>query len=350
MTRTIAPGLVFKKIVQRGIPRRTFILRMNPAKPLTLDVTLTEDALPARRVLSRVVRAHDAIAGVNGDYSGNPIGDPVHPLAQDGDLLQTSRVLGTLFALTADESQTFFGKPDLSIIATDQDSGTAYPIARWNNGPPALGEFVGYSPLGGTLESPPPFSCSIRLLTTGPPSLADGDGVDRDYVVDESACTEGPLTRKGGVVLSTPPATDEAIQLLALAPGTPMRLHWTFGWPGVLDAVGGAPLLLEDGRLVGVCRSACGSHPRTGIGVTRRGRILLVVVDGRQPRWSIGPTMFEFARIMQDLGAVTALNLDGGGSSEMVVDGDVVNRPSDGNERTLSNAILVLPGADPGEA
>jgi exopolysaccharide biosynthesis protein len=128
-----------------------------------------------------------------------------------------------------------------------------------------------------------------------------------------------------------------------------MRLHWTIGMAGVLDAVGGAPMLVRDGALVGQCNSACGSHPRTGIGVTRRGRILLVVVDGRQPRWSLGPTMDEFARIMRDLGAVNALNLDGGGSSTMVIRGKVVNRPSDGRERSISNAVLVLPGPDPGE-
>jgi exopolysaccharide biosynthesis protein len=158
------------------------------------------------------------------------------------------------------------------------------------------------------------------------------------------------MERNDGVVVSAAPATDEATQLLALAPGTPIRLHWTVGWPNVLDAVGGAPLMLEDGQIVGACNSGCGSQPRTGIGVTAGGRLLLVVIDGRQPKWSVGPTLNEFARIMLDLGAVTALNLDGGGSSEMVVEGEVVNRPSDGRQRRLSNAILVLPGPDPGEA
>jgi hypothetical protein len=347
-TRRIAPGLFYTKIVQRAIPRRTFILEMDPARDVTLDVTISERALPARRALSRVVHAHGALAGVNGDYSGN--GDPFHPLAQDGDLLQTSRQLGTLFAITADEEQTFFGRPHLGVVVSNQDSGGSFRIARWNDGEPVPGEIVGYSPLGGTLEVPPSFSCSTRLLPTGPPTLAKGDGVDRDYVVDESACTSQSMSRNGGIVLSTPPATDEAIELLALAQGTRMRVHWTFGWPGVLDAVGGAPLLLRDGEEVGVCRSGCGSQPRTGIGVTANGHILLVVIDGRRPRWSRGPTMTEFARIMRDLGAVTALNLDGGGSSEMVVEGEVVNRPSDGHERAISNAILVLPGADPGES
>ena len=52
---------------------------------------------------------------------------------------------------------------------------------------------------------------------------------------------------------------------------------------------------------------------------------------------------------MQDLGAISAMNLDGGGSSTMWVEGDVVNRPSDGHERRVTTAVLVLPGPDPGE-
>jgi hypothetical protein len=174
--------------------------------------------------------------------------------------------------------------------------------------------------------------------------------VRRDFVVDETGCSESSMTRDGGVVISAAPATDEATELLALEPGTPIRLHWTLGWANVFDAVGGGPLLVQDGRIVGQCSSGCGAAPRTGVGVTASGKILLVVVDGRQARWSLGPTAVEFAQIMRDLGAVTALNLDGGGSSEMVVDGKVMNRPSDGHERAISNAILILPGHDPGEA
>jgi exopolysaccharide biosynthesis protein len=136
--------------------------------------------------------------------------------------------------------------------------------------------------------------------------------------------------------------------LLALTPGTPMRLHWTLGWPGVFDAVGGDPILLLGGAQTPICVS-CARQPRTAIGVTATGQILLVVIDGRRPGWSRGATLGELRAILRDLGAVDALNLDGGGSSEMVVDGEVVNRPSDGRERRITNAVLILPGADPGE-
>jgi hypothetical protein len=163
-----------------------------------------------------------------------------------------------------------------------------------------------------------------------------------------ATCSEAPLDRNGGVVISTAPGTDEAEMLLALTPGTLMRLHWTLGWPGVFDAVGGDPILLLDGAQTPVCVS-CARQPRTAIGVTATGQILLVVIDGRRPGWSRGATLGELRAILRDLGAVDALNLDGGGSSEMVVDGEVVNRPSDGRERRITNAVLILPGADPGE-
>lgn len=346
-TRKIAPGLTYTKIVERKIPRRTFVLELDLAEAITLDVTIADSALPSRRRLSEIVKRSGALAGVNGDYG---LGAPVHPFAQDGELLNTAEALGTLFAVTRDESQVHVGKPSVEVTVTDGASGRVFTLDHWNDGGPGPGELVGFSPLGGTLELPPSFACSARLLPQGPLRPGEPDGIERDYTVDAVGCSETPLPRNGGIVLAAAPATDEATELLALAPGTPMSLHWTLGWSNVFDAVGGAPMLLQDGAPVNQCNSGCGSQPRTGIGVTARGTILLVVVDGRQRRWSLGPTTTEFARIMADLGAVTALNLDGGGSSEMVVEGEVVNRPSDGSERAVSNAIVILPGPDPGEA
>jgi Phosphodiester glycosidase len=346
-TRKIAPGLTYIRIVRRQVPLRAFVLRVDLSKAITLDTTIADDALPSRRQLSRIVRNHDALAGVNGD-PGEGLGNTVHPFAQDGDLLHTAGPDSEMFAVSKDESSTFLGNPKLRVNVTDRSNGHVFTLDRWNRRAPEPGEIVGFSPLGGTLASPPSSSCSVRLLPQGPPQVADPDGVDRDYVVDVATCSESPLDRIGGVVLSTAPGTDEAEQLLALTPGTPMRLHWSLGWPNVFDAVGGDPILLLDGAATQVCVS-CARQPRTAIGVTATGRILLVVIDGRRARWSRGATLGELRTILRDLGAVDALNLDGGGSSEMVVEGEVVNRPSDGRERRITNAVLILPGADPGE-
>jgi len=87
---------------------------------------------------------------------------------------------------------------------------------------------------------------------------------------------------------------------------------------------------------------ASGRAPRTALGVTKDGHILLAVVDGRQYS-SVGFTLLEMALFMQEAGAIQAMNLDGGGSSEMVVSGNVVNKPSDLRERRVGSALVVLP-------
>ncbi len=69
-----------------------------------------------------------------------------------------------------------------------------------------------------------------------------------------------------------------------------------------------------------------------------------MVVDGRQPGYSVGASFEESALLMQSLGAEEAVNLDGGGSSAVTVSGELITRPSDATgERPLGDAILVLP-------
>ncbi len=85
-------------------------------------------------------------------------------------------------------------------------------------------------------------------------------------------------------------------------------------------------------------------HPRTMSGVTRDGTTLLVTVDGRQPGHSLGLTLGEATDFMVGLGAVEAVNHDGGGSSTFVMRGRVVNRPSDGRERAVTNSWVIVAG------
>lgn len=85
-----------------------------------------------------------------------------------------------------------------------------------------------------------------------------------------------------------------------------------------------------------------GTNPRTGVGIIEANHFVFVVVDGRNPGYSRGVTLEEFAEIFQELGCITAYNLDGGGSSTLYFMGDVVNDPSRENgERSVSDILFV---------
>ncbi len=120
---------------------------------------------------------------------------------------------------------------------------------------------------------------------------------------------------------------------------------------GIADRTSGACLLVERGENRGAAASdgIAGRHPRTAAGLSRDGReLFLVVVDGRQPGWSVGATLEELGALLLRLGAWDAVNLDGGGSSSFVYEPRdapaVRNRPSDGRFRPVANAIGVVLG------
>jgi len=115
------------------------------------------------------------------------------------------------------------------------------------------------------------------------------------------------------------------------------------GW--MQGVVSGQPLLVDGGSVLAQSGSFCTArHPRTAVGISANGRTLyLAVVDGRQNGFSIGMTCRELGQLMHDVGAARALNFDGGGSSAMWLSGrGVVNRPSDGSERVVSNHLAVF--------
>jgi hypothetical protein len=119
------------------------------------------------------------------------------------------------------------------------------------------------------------------------------------------------------------------------------------GWEDYTSALGGGPRLVTNGvaevKEEGFRSDVTsGLGPRTAIGIDRDGSYIVVIADGRQGYYSTGLTLQELAYTLQKYGAVDAVNLDGGGSAAIAVRGKVVNRPSDGVERRVSNALLVM--------
>lgn len=157
----------------------------------------------------------------------------------------------------------------------------------------------------------------------------------------------GILERRGGVAVLFDRVTTDKI-------GGTTRYRTRLGspptdWAVARHAVSGAGLLMLDGRDVDWTeeRLAAGfdttRHPRTLVGVDAEGGIWLVTVDGRQPALSLGMNFVELQALSRRLGLRSALNLDGGGSTTMVVRGNVVNHPSDPTgPRPVSDALLVF--------
>jgi exopolysaccharide biosynthesis protein len=339
--RKLAPGVKLTKIVNRRIPRRTFILAIDPSKGATLRFILSNDLIPDLERTSSMARRSEALAAVNGDLGSISTGRPTHPMAIDGELIQTSLDQSGSFAISDDGSMRI-GRPETAVSVTQMETGEVFPIESWNGFRPHVGDLDGYTAVGGISFGPPKDACWARL---SPATEADPgpEGVVRDYSVAETSCTPAPPSAREDVILASLPGTDEAAFIRSLSAGETIRLGWSFGWPAIVDAMGGGPILLQGGEIVlGPCTtSICNVNPRTAVGLTSDGTVLLVVIDGRQ-KTSVGMTLGQLAEYMRKLGSVQAMNLDGGGSSTLVVRGDVVNRPSDGHERRVAAAIAVM--------
>jgi hypothetical protein len=155
-----------------------------------------------------------------------------------------------------------------------------------------------------------------------------------------------PVPRRGAV-LQARGAMRKVLRLAAPVGSTVTVRLGVEGLPaGTLDAIGGGPVLVRDGSPVRnsgelfTLDQLTRRHPRTAVGQLANGRLLFVVADGRSSR-SFGLTTWAMARAMADLGAVTAMGFDGGGSSTLAFDGSVLNSPSDGRARRVANGLFV---------
>jgi hypothetical protein len=375
-TYSLGGGVTLERWMEPVGPTRAFVLRFDPkANPGTIDVAMPAASIPGSATVSKLAVNGGAVAAINGDFGQDR---PDHATAVDGTLWQTGPQHGENFSLSADETAAYIGKGKPRVVASGP-SGT-FIVDRFNSGDPTKSEIAGYSDEGGDVEGPATGSCGVRLNPTTARFWGTArKSVGRTYVVDGVKCrkTNAIGEQPGMTVLATRRAADNVSKhfIKDLTIGETVTLKWSMaGWPGVLETIGGRPLLVQD-RLNVAPTTPCSGHsalycknPRTGVGVDATGAVMLVVVDGRQSGWSVGLYPRDFADLFLRLGAVSAMNLDGGGSAEMWVaqsdpqwctsptsipQGCIVNRadsnPGGYKERPVENALVVLPGADPGE-
>ena len=119
-------------------------------------------------------------------------------------------------------------------------------------------------------------------------------------------------------------------------------------------AVGGGPVLIQRGNIQITNneemkfsgKAILDAHPRTGIGYTPDGKLIILVVEGRNPGVAEGATLEQLALIFQQLGCVEAMNLDGGGSTSMLINGKETIRPSDKGEQRAIPGVLMIQKAE----
>ena len=347
----VGPGIKLRKIFDSRGPNRIRVLVVDPTQQPVMDVALANDSLPGHETTSSMASRHRAVAAINGDFTVLPglagAGRPVDTFAEDGWLEASPLIWGRNFSISRNEDSVEFDHERLLTWVTQSDSGETWTVSAVNPVTPDEEGFSAYTPRGGREFSPPRNACSARLVPTGPAAwTSSGDGLVREHHVDKVVCRTRRLARLGGTVVSAPIGSANAGLLqTSLLEGEAVSYGWSMRRPGVMDTIGGNPDLLKDGRYsIGECTSSyfCGRNPRTGVGVRRDGKLLLVTVDGRRPGYSVGMTLWEFADLFTYLGATDALNLDGGGSTTMVVRGRIVNRPSSGYERAVGSSLLVL--------
>ena len=130
-----------------------------------------------------------------------------------------------------------------------------------------------------------------------------------------------------------------------------LKIEWKQepDWSNVKEAISGGPYLLMDG---GIFVDDKVEHikfakketyaPRSAIGIGKNGNLYLITVDGRNNGYSVGLTLKELAELLKKLDLKDAINLDGGGSTELVIDGKIINKLSEHHERKIANALLIF--------
>jgi len=371
-----------------GLERRQLSLRLddgNPAVANVLTFNAADPALELRPMLGRStvqgletvhgmgqrLLPHGGVAGVNGGFwLNNPVGDPNGYYAEDQLLVSEAQTQGAgprgtvatvPGGLLMDRLQTGMdiavgGSTPVRLNGVNRYHSASPPYPDGNHASfvytPAFGATVAVRAVrvGG---APLP----VRALTVDglrPPASGVGEGVVRSVLAGEGDVAVPP----GGAVVVA--QGDHATHFAGAGPGATATVRVGLqpavtdpaAWTQLRHGLAAGPLIVQNGERTDPATwegegFAAGTHsnvrhPRSAIGRTADGQVLLVTVDGRQPGYSSGMTMHELSHLLRRLGAVDGLALDGGGSTQMVTDGQLLNRPCcDAALRPVATGLFV---------
>lgn len=326
--RQIMPGLNYTRYVRvdnRGT-LTAYVLEADRSK-FDLQLVLAGDNISSgRQKLKAMAAAHQAVAAINGGY-----------FSLDGSLIGNTRLNGQTAGTTYFNRTSLGFMPDGTLkLAASQYYGVVdingqQVYLSGVNCPRGTNNTILYNSLFGNYTGTNEFG--------------------KEYVVQNGKVIAinqaNSFIPTGAQVISVHGTAQDAFAKVRI--GDRITVGENFG-PELDSAstiVGAGPELLRGGQLSVTSVKeqfpadiAKGRAPRTALGIKADGKIILMVIDGRQSH-SIGTTLTETAQLLQKFGAVNGFNLDGGGSSEMVLQGQILNSPSDGGERPVGSGLIL---------
>ena len=309
-----------------GRPVRINVVEVdfNLAKDLELTPALSSSQnLKSRRTITTIAKNNNAIVALNGTYFKPQTGVPLGTLMID-EKMYTGPIYDRVAMGIFDDG---FDIARVQFTSTVKGSGHTINVNNINQPRMLSTHVIVYTPEWGKYS---PYA----------PKYGVGLLVVDDKIVKASA---NPIQiPDNGYVISGP--KKQLYQLLEKKK-VKLDIKTTPEWKGVKHIISGGPYLVKNGEVfVDMTAQKLGSiggrNPRSAIGYTADNNFILVAVDGREGS-SIGMTLMELANFMKSIGCVNAMNLDGGGSTVMYVNGQVVNKPQARGGIPLSNAIIL---------
>jgi len=353
--KSIAPGVdLFQTsdatLLNPPAPIAVYLLRVDPDRAVIETALSNDEVMDAERV-DGIAKRRNALAAVNAGFFNVKNGEPAGVLKIAGELVSdTSLTRGTI-AIHSEPGggqRFYFDQASAKVVsrfkADTQD--VTVPVDGVDT-TRERGKLMLYTPA---------YHADTDTAANGTEWILDGKPLKVVDIRKDLGKTPIPRTGAvlsfGGLELTSP--------LEWLLPGTTVTFEtrWKIlnGTPvehfeQARDVVSGAGLLIRDGVTMSdwLTRENLQPltftdvrHPRTLIGIDRKGMLWLVAVDGRQPERSVGMTFADLLALCARLELTNALNLDGGGSTTMIVGGALVNKPSDvTGPRPVSDAIVV---------
>jgi hypothetical protein len=341
----VGPGVTYYQEYRSAGPWQFDIVVIDLTNPwLKLKSVKAQDRLKAfERTSSMAARnnfeAHRVVAAINGDFYNTSNGEPISTQVCDGQLLKDAptrlnfawnAAKKSMMAVTSSSGKIIKGDSILSV--------TGFNVAR------STDYMVLYNSFFGPSTTTNAFGTEVLV------NPINGWRINDTLVcIVEAKATAGNMNLPVGKAVLSGHGIASAYINNNLNIGDTVKLYVELnpGLPGLNQLMGGNPVLIRNGNVVGPNDDR---HPRTAIGINQDStKLFFFTVDGRQPGYSVGMNLLEFANYMKEWGVYQGLNLDGGGSTTMVVRGSIVNSPSDpGGERTVSNGLLLVSTAPTG--